>query len=79
MNVLSKIQFGSKLYGTNIPTSDDDYRAIYLPTLKECVLLKAKDAWEDKSEEDTSFFSLQHLMKMASQGQSAAVELVCAP
>lgn len=78
MNILSKIQFGSKLYGTNIPTSDDDYRAVYLPTLEECVLLRAKDAWEDKSEEDTSFFSLQHLMKMAAQGQSAAVELICA-
>ena len=78
MKLISKIQFGSKLYGTNVPTSDNDYRAIYLPTLEDCVLLKAKDAWEDKSEEDTSFFSLQHLMKMASQGQSAAIELICA-
>lgn len=78
MNVLAKIVFGSKLYGTNIPTSDNDFRAIYLPTLEECVLLCARDAWEDKSEEDTSFFSLQHFLKMASEGQSAAIELLCA-
>ncbi len=78
MNILAKIVFGSKLYGTNVPTSDNDFRAIYLPTLEECVLLRARDAWEDKSEEDTSFFSLQHFLKMAQQGQSAAIELLCA-
>lgn len=78
MNILAKIVFGSKLYGTNIPTSDNDFRAIYLPTLQECVLLRARDAWEDKSEEDTSFFSIQHFLKMAQQGQSAAIELLCA-
>ena len=78
MNILAKIMFGSKLYGTNIPSSDNDFRSIYLPSLQECVLLRAKDAWEDKSEEDTSFFSLQHFLKMAAQGQSVAIELLCA-
>jgi len=78
MNILTKIVFGSHLYGTNIETSDNDFRAIYLPTLQECVLLKTKDAVEDKSEEDTSIFSLQKFLRMAQQGQSVAIEMLCA-
>ena len=79
MQIIAKIQFGSHLYGTNIPNlSDDDFRVIYLPSVKDCLLLKVKDSWEDKSEEDTLFFSLQHFLKMAVQGQSIAIELLSA-
>lgn len=67
------------MYGTSIPTSDQDYRAIYLPDIKDCVLGKVKDAYEDKSEDDTSYFTLQHFLNMANQGQSVAIELLCAP
>ena len=77
-NILARIVFGSKLYGTSIPESDNDFRAIYLPDIKDCALLKVRDAWEDKSEEDTSYFSLQHFLKMASEGQSIAIELLAA-
>lgn len=77
--ILAKVQFGSKLYGTAIETSDDDYRAIYLPPIDQCVLGRVKDAWEDKGEEDTSFFSLQHFCRMAVEGQSVAIELLAAP
>lgn len=79
LNVLAKVQFGSKLYGTAIETSDDDYRAVYLPPIGQCVLGRAKDAWEDKTAEDTSFFSLQHFVRMAVEGQSVAIELLAAP
>jgi predicted nucleotidyltransferase len=78
MNILSRIKFGSFLYGTNVATSDNDFRAIYLPDIKDCILLKVRDAWEDKSEEDTSYFSLQHFLKMAVEGQSIAIELLAA-
>jgi len=78
MNILAKIIAGSKLYGTSIPTSDNDFRSIYLPTLQECVLLKAKDVIEDKSEEDTSIFSLQKFLRMCQEGQSIAIEILCA-
>ena len=79
MNLLAKVQFGSVLYGTNVPESDTDYRAIYLPTMEDCLLMRARTAWEDKTEEDTSYFSLQHFMGMAAEGQSIAIELLSAP
>jgi predicted nucleotidyltransferase len=77
-NIIARIVFGSKLYGTSIPESDNDFRSIYLPDIKECVLMQVRDAWEDKSEEDTSYFSFQHFIKMATEGQSIAIELLAA-
>jgi hypothetical protein len=79
MKTLAKIKFGSKLYGTDIETSDLDFRAVYLPNLSDCILGKVKDAWEDKGEEDTSFFSLQKICGLAMEGQSVAIELLAAP
>lgn len=79
MNLLAKIEYGSRLYGTSVPESDRDYRAIYLPSLKECMLGTVRHAWEDKTEEDTSYFSLQHFMRLAAEGQSIAIELLAAP
>jgi hypothetical protein len=77
-DILAKVTFGSKLYGTSVPTSDDDFRAVYLPTIQSLALQRAKDAWEDKSEEDTSVFSLQHFCRLVSEGQSIAIELLSA-
>ena len=78
-HILAKVVFGSHLYGTSIPTSDDDFRAVYLPTIQSLALQRAKDAWEDKTEDDTSIFSLQHFCRLASEGQSIAIELLSAP
>lgn len=78
-HILAKVVFGSKLYGTSVPTSDDDFRAVYLPTIQSLALQRAKDAWEDKTEDDTSIFSLQHFCRLASEGQSIAIELLSAP
>lgn len=79
IDILAKVTFGSHLYGTSVPTSDDDFRSIYLPTIQSLILQRAKDAWEDKSEQDTSVFSLQHFCRLASEGQSIAIELLSAP
>jgi hypothetical protein len=79
IDILAKVTFGSHLYGTSIPTSDDDFRAVYLPTIQSLALQRAKDAWEDKAEDDTSIFSLQHFCRLASEGQSIAIELLSAP
>ena len=79
MFTISKIVFGSHLYETNIPTSDLDYRGVYLPKLNDCILGTVRDAFEDPSEEDTSIFSLQKYLRLASEGQSVAIEMLFAP
>ena len=78
-DLLAKVRFGSILYGTSVPESDVDYRAVRLPSAADCFLDKVKHAYEDKSEEDTSVFTLQHFCRLALEGQSIAIELLAAP
>lgn len=40
MDYLAKIPYGSHLYGTNTPTSDWDFKAIYLPAFDDVLLGK---------------------------------------
>lgn len=79
MTILSKITVGSRLYGTSVPTSDTDYRGVYLPSRDDCLLGRIKDTWDDKAEVDTSYFSLQTFLRLASEGQSMAIEMLAAP
>lgn len=79
MTILSKITVGSRLYGTSVPTSDTDYRGVYLPSRSDCLLGRIKDTWDDKTEVDTSYFSLQTFLRLASEGQSMAIEMLAAP
>ena len=53
MNTLVKLTYGSGLYGTRIPTSDVDYRGVYLPSREDCLLNRIKDTITDASEEDS--------------------------
>lgn len=39
-NVLASVTYGSKLYGTSTPTSDDDFKTVYLPSKKNMMLGK---------------------------------------
>lgn len=77
--ILAKILYGSGLYGTVTPDSDVDYRGIYLPSLRDCLLGTTKDTFNDPLEEDTQYFSLPYFLKLAAQGQSVAIEMLSAP
>jgi len=79
MHSLAKVITGSRLYGTATAESDTDYRGIYLPTKAECLLGRVRDTIEDKSEEDTTYYSLQTFLRLASEGQSVAIEMLAAP
>lgn len=79
METLAKIVFGSHLYGTNIPGSDNDFRGVYLPSARDCYLGKIVDAMNDPNEDDTQYFSVQKFLRLAAEGQSVALELLFAP
>lgn len=40
-NLLCAVTYGSHLYGTSSPTSDHDFKAVYLPVIEDLVLAKA--------------------------------------
>lgn len=89
MNVVVKCIAGSHLFGTNTPSSDTDYKGIYLPEPKDLLLGKVKssintgtnktDTKNTSEDVDVEFYSLQKFMNMLAEGQTVALELLWTP
>ena len=64
-NLIVKHRAGSHSYGTNISTSDEDFRGIFCadPVNIRTPFFVIKEA-EDVTEEDTKFYELAHFMKL---------------
>jgi len=64
-NLLVKHYAGSISYGTNLPTSDVDFRGVFCadPVNIRTPFFIVREA-EDKKEEDTKLFELSHFMKL---------------
>lgn len=56
-NVLFKVPYGSKLYGTNTPTSDEDFKAIYLPKLTDMLRGKKLQTFKKRFDADGNVLS----------------------
>lgn len=86
-NLICEIKFGSHLYGTATETSDRDFKGIFLPTTEEIYLgripkTKASTPSNGKKaadELDCEYYSLHHFVKLASQGQTVAMDMLFAP
>ena len=90
MNKLFELKFGSHLYGTNTPSSDTDLKAIYLPEARDIVLgryqktistSRPKQTGErnNKDDIDMEVFSLDRYLKLLSEGQTVALDILFAP
>ena len=88
-NILVKSHFGSRLYGTNTPTSDVDYKGVFLPSFEDVVLGKASKSFTFKTNNsgerntsediDEQYFSLQYFFELCSKGDMVAIDLLHAP
>lgn len=90
MKTIVKMIFGSHLYGTDTPQSDMDFKGVFLPDMKDCLLNKiyrsvststktivgTKNTPEDVDEES---FSLQYFMKLAVNGEMIVIDMLHAP
>lgn len=85
-----KCQFGSHIYGTNIETSDLDYKAIFIPDSRDLVLQKASKHLQQNTKkgsdtrntsEDVDFesFSVQQWLKLLCEGQTVALDMLFCP
>lgn len=91
MQKLAKLVFGSKLYGTNTPMSDTDYKTIVLPNVTDLLLGKRLEITKDRFDVDGNrigpnvpmtdagieeeFVPLQMFVRDFYEGQTYAVEV----
>lgn len=76
-NFLCKHYAGSIAYGTNLPTSDVDFRGIYCDAPQGIITPWSKprtEIWKDKSEEDTEYTELHKYLKGYVDGSPNVLE-----
>lgn len=89
-NIVVRVEFGSHLYGTNTPTSDHDYKSVYIPSAKDILLQQVKDSLghkvkrsegEKNAPEDTDdeMYSLQRYLRLLSEGQAVSIDMLFTP
>lgn len=79
-------KFGSHLYGTDTPTSDSDFKGIFLPSKTNCLLgdmpkhfTSSTGDGESKNSEDdldVQFWSLQYWLSLVGKGETNALDLL---
>lgn len=80
--------FGSKLYGTDTPASDTDYKGVFLPSPQQ-IIMGTKEVYHRDTggkgrantveDVDREYFSLKKFILMASKGETAAIDMLHAP
>lgn len=81
MTILAKVTHGSRLYRLDNPLSDYDFKSIHLPSLEDCLLLRAprnigaKDVVAGVKHEGESF-ALQEFLALAARGEDVAVTML---
>lgn len=87
---LVKMMFGSHVYGTNLPTSDKDFKGVFIPDAQELVMQRAAKHIRNSTKKDDSkrntaedvddeSFSFQTYMELIRQGQTVALDMLFTP
>jgi len=90
MTTIVRMQFGSHVYGTNVPTSDLDFKAVHIPAAEDILLQRVRpsintktkqDGTQKNGPEDVDFesFALQKFMAMLLEGQTVALSMLFTP
>lgn len=87
MYTLVKMKFGSHLYGTATPESDQDFKGVFLPSKEEIFLnkipksitfhsKKGNESRNTSEDIDTEIYSLHYFIKLALEGQTVAIDML---
>lgn len=90
MKQIVKMEFGSQIYGTSLPTSDTDYKSIFIPSHREIILQRPpktiqnntkKDEHAKNKADDIDFeqYSLHYWMKLFIEGQTVCYDMLFCP
>ena len=88
--LLTKIIYGSHLFGTNTVNSDNDFKSVYLPSEADILLGRSFQVQEFRSKEDISVkntkndiddssYSIAKFLKLIVDGDTSATEILLAP
>ena len=67
--------YGSRLYGTDGPSSDTDIRGVFLPDKNDLLLDKAPRHYSFKDHRDISYLSLHYFLQMLTQGETNCLDM----
>ncbi|CCK73979.1 protein of unknown function [Pseudotevenvirus RB43] len=86
MKIVMETVFGSHLYGLNTPTSDKDYKGIFLPHPRDILLGKApktidtstgdKNSKNTVDDVDRQLYSLPKFISLACDGDTVALDML---
>jgi hypothetical protein len=81
MKIIAKCIHGSKLYGLDSEVSDTDYKAIFIPELRDLILMRAAKNETKKIAEDIEYegFALQTFLRLASNSEDVTITMLHAP
>ncbi len=90
MKTLVRMQFGSHVYGTNVATSDHDFKAVHVPAASDILLQRVRPSINDGTKKgdgqkngpddiDFESFALQKFMAMLLEGQTVALTMIFTP
>jgi hypothetical protein len=87
--IIVKMKFGSHLYGTNTPDSDEDFKGVFLPTKEEILLNRIPKHFSEstgnnfskntKGDVDSEFYSFHYFLELCCKGETAAIDMLHAP
>ena len=84
------MQFGSHVYGTNTPSSDTDYKSLFIPDARDIIIQKAAkhiqnntkldpNARNTKDDIDDEQFSVSEYLRLLCEGQTMALDMLFTP
>lgn len=87
---IARMQFGSHIYGTNLPTSDLDYKSIFIPDGYDVIMQRPAKHLMNNTKTDTSkrntaqdiddeSFSVQRFLQLVNEGQTVAIDILFTP
>lgn len=90
MKPIVHMLFGSWVYGTNVETSDKDYKQVFIPPAREIILGQIKDAFNQTTklnertkntadDIETEYFSLKKYMNLLLEGQTVSLDMLFTP
>lgn len=88
-HIVVQMLFGSHLYGTNSPTSDHDYKGVFIPDYEQCLLQRVPHSISNSTKKgdgkngvddiDNELFSLHYFIDLACKGETVALDMLHAP